>query len=55
MHLKGLHAGNESEFPIGSTLTHKTNANIHTKNKIAFLQDKNQRVKSNSFFLNFST
>ena len=41
--------------PRAGTLTHKTNANIHTKNRIAFLQDKIQRVKSNSFFLNFST
>ena len=25
MHLKGLHSGNKFEFPIASTLTHKTN------------------------------
>lgn len=34
MHLKGLHSGNKSEFPIASTLTHKTNTNTHKEQKL---------------------
>nr|KAF6369303.1 hypothetical protein mMyoMyo1_010669 [Myotis myotis] len=43
MYPKGLHSGIKCEFPIASTFTYKTNkanTNVHTKNKIHLLQDR---------------
>ena len=54
MYLKGLHSGNKFEFPIASTLTHKTNTNTQKEQNLT-LQDKNKRVKFNNFLYFFQT
>ena len=52
MHLKGLHSGNKFEFPIASTLTHKTNTNTQKEQKLITAGQK-QRVKFNNFLYFF--
>lgn len=54
MHLKGLHSGNKFEFPIASTLTHKTNTNTHKEQQLIPAGQK-QKGEVQQFPLLFKT
>ena len=54
MHLRGLHSGNKFEFPIASTLTHKTNTNTQ-KGQNLITAGQKQKGEVQQFPLLFQT